>query len=218
MAKVQGDEELLKRVYLQAMRMTASVNLPIYIALGLFAPVIVNLLLGAQWHDAIPLLQIFAVWALLRSTGNPVGSLLMARGRADLSFKWNMVWLLIMPPAIWFGSQYGVMGMAVAMTALGFIGYWPNWYFLVRPLCGAKLGEYSVQIAVPLVLSLLGGIVGYLSIYALVGDFLRLIVGVSIGGVVYLGLSWRFNRVWVDAMLELVGMASKVNLESGINR
>jgi O-antigen/teichoic acid export membrane protein len=204
MAKTQGDQALLKKVYLQTMRMTASVNFPIYFCLGMFAPEIVHLLLGQQWHGAIPLLQIFAIWALLRSTGNPVGSLLMALGRADLSLKWNMVWLLIMPPVIWAGSQSGVAGMAIAMVVLGILGYWPNWYFLVHPLCGAKLGEYSVQMAVPLVLSIIAGMAGYLSAYLLEGDIMRLSIGVSVGSLVYLGLSWLFNRVWVDAMYELL--------------
>lgn len=205
MAKAQGDDALLKRVYLQTMRMTASVNFPIYIALGIFAPEIVHLLLGQKWHDAIPLLQIFSIWALLRSTGNPVGSLLMARGRADLSFKWNMVWLLIMPPAIWFGSQYGVMGMAVAMTALGVIGYLPNWYFLVRPLCGAKLGEYSVQLFTPLVISMIAGLFGHLAAMLSGNDFIHLIAGLSVGIIIYFWVSWYFNREWVSAIFELLG-------------
>lgn len=204
MAKAQGDVILLKRVFLQTMRMTASANSPIYIALTVFAPEVVGLLFGAQWLAAIPLMQIFAMWALIRSIGNPIGILLMACGRADLSFKWNLTWLFIMPPTIWLGSQFGAEGMAIAMTSLGILAYWPNWYFLVRPLCGAKLGEYSVQMAVPLGLSMLGGIAGYFSIYLLEGNLLRLMLGVLVGGLVYLGLSWRFNRVWVDAMMELV--------------
>lgn len=204
MAKAQGDEALLKRVYLQTMRMTASVNFPIYIALGVFAPEIVNLILGEQWHDAVPLLQIFSIWALLRSTGNPVGSLLMARGRADLSFKWNMVWLIIMPPSIWAGSQFGTLGMAIAMAAIGVLAYWPNWYFLVRPLCGAKLGEYSTQMAVPLILAIIAGFAGFQAANLFDGDVMRLVIGLMLGCVVYLLLSRKFNATWFDAMKELL--------------
>jgi hypothetical protein len=133
----------------------------------------------------------------------------MACGRADLSFKWNVLWLFIMPPAIWGGSQFGVSGIAVVMVTLGILGYWPNWYFLVRPLCGAKLGEYSVQMAVPLTMSVVGGVTGYFSVYLLEGCLLRLLTGLTVGGLVYLGLSWRFNRVWVDGMLELIGNRRK---------
>lgn len=209
MAKAQNDEVLLKRVYLQTMRMTASVNFPIYVALGLFAPEIVHVLLGPKWEESIPLMQVFAVWALIRSTGNPVGSLLMARGRADLSFKWNVVWLCIMPPAIWLGSQYGVKGMAVAMTVLGVLGFWPNWYFLVRPLCGAKLGEYTLQMAVPLSLSIFAGGFGHFIAALTEGALLRLATGVFVGWLIYLIMSWRFNRVWVTAMMELAGRNKK---------
>lgn len=204
MAKAQGDEALLKRVYLQTMRMTASVNFPLYAALGIFAPEIVHLLLGERWSASIPLLRVFALWALMRSIANPIGSLMMAMGRADLSFKWNISLMVAMLPTIWFGSQFGVLGMSISMATLGVCWYWPNWYFLVRPLCGAKLGEYSVQMAVPLVLSIIAGMAGYLSTYLLDGDLLRLAIGMSVGGLVYVGLSWRFNRVWVAAMMELV--------------
>jgi lipopolysaccharide exporter len=203
MASAQGNTPLLKRIYLQTIRMTASINFPAYVSLAIFAPEIVRLILGEKWLPAIPLLQIFACWALLRSIGNPAGILLMARGRADLSFKWNMLLLLIMPPTIWIGSQFGIMGMAVAMATIGVVLYIPSWYFLIRPLCGATLGEYSMQMAVPLVLSILAGVISYLSVYFWEDNLLRLSIGVPVGGLVYVGLSWRFNRVWVDAMIEL---------------
>jgi lipopolysaccharide exporter len=205
MAKAQDDSAVLKRIYLQTLRMTASVNFPIYVLMAVFAPEIVSLLLGEQWQSAVPLMRVFAMWALLRSTTNPVGSLLMARGRADLSFKWNLVWLLITPPTIWAGSQFGTMGMAIAMLALGVVGYWPNWYFLVRPLCGAGLEEYTRQLAVPLALALTAGVAGCAVAYVLDGGLLRVMIGGLTGCLVYCGLSWKFNRVWVSAMLELLG-------------
>jgi len=204
MAKAQNDMALLKHVYLQTMRMTASVNFPIYVALGLFAPEVIHVLLGAKWEEAIPLLRIFAVWGLVRSTGNPIGSLLMACGRADLSFKWNVIWLFITPPAIWVGSQYGVSGMAITMTGLALMGYWPNWYFVVYPLCNAKFGEYSVQIAVPLILSTLAGVAGLVSSSFFSGDLLRLTTGLIIGVGIYIGFSLWFNSVWLESMRELI--------------
>lgn len=206
MAKTQADAMLLKKLYLQMMRMTASVNFPLYVALAVFAGEAVRVLLGPQWQNAVPLLRLLACWALLRSTGNPVGSLLMALGRPDLSFHWNLALLLIMAPAVWLGSQFGLIGMAMAMTLVAGLLYVPNWYFLVRPLCGANLGEYTVQVAVPLGLSLVSGLAGYFSAQLFVNDLARLAMGGLAGGAVYLGLSWRLNRAWAGAMIELIGM------------
>lgn len=204
MAKAQNDKALLKGVYLQTIRMTASVTFPIYVAMALFAPEIVHVLLGAKWEQAIPLLRIFAIWGLVRSTGNPVGSLLMACGRSDLSFKWNMALLIIMTPVVLVASRFGVLGMSWAMAALMFILYWPNWYFQVRPLCGAEIGEYFLQTLIPFVVAAIAGSCGRVISLEFVGDFLRLLVGGTSGMIVYMYLSWKFNRVWVDAMKELL--------------
>jgi lipopolysaccharide exporter len=206
MAKAQGDGGLLRNVYLQTIRMVASANFPVYTVMGLFAPELVRVLLGEKWTDAATLLQVFAWWGLMRSIGNPVGSLLMAVGKADLSFKWNIVWLFITPPAVWVGSLYGTVGMALAMFAVVAAGFVPNWYFLVRSQCGAKFGEYLVQIAVPLALSAAAGFVGIAAAYPFHAAVVRLAVGAATVGVVYLVLSYLFNRVWFGAMGELLGL------------
>lgn len=208
MSKVQGEVALLKSVYLQTMRMTASINFPIYVALGVFAHEVVQVALGSQWQAAVPLLQVFAGWALLRSTGNPVGSLLMAVGRADLSFKWNIAWLFITPPAVWAGSQFGLPGMSLAIAGLAVLAFVPNWYFLVRPSCGARLGEYCAQLAVPLALSLAAGSLAWLSASILSSPVARLAAGAVTGGTCYLLLSYRFNRQWYCAMAELLGVGA----------
>lgn len=204
MAGMQRDKPLLKRLYLQMMRMTASVTFPAYVALAVFAPEVVEVVLGREWQSAAPLLRILSCWALLRSIGNPVGTMLMALGRPALSFAWNAVLLVLMPPIIWFGSRYGLRGMALAMALVGLILYLPNWYFLVHRLCGAKLGEYTYQVALPLGVSLLAGLAGYAAVSSIEQTLPRLIAGVLVGAGVYLAFSWYLNRQWSLAMFELL--------------
>ena len=204
MAESQGDLNLLKRIYLKTMLMTASVNFPIYLSLAVFSPEVVGVLLGPKWEESTVLLQIFSIWALFRSTGNPIGSLLMARGRADLSFNWNILWLLILPPTIWYGSQFGITGMALAMTTLGILGYWPNWFFLVRPLCEASFTEYSVQMLMPLVSSIVAIALAYIVVGAFENMMLRLIVAMCVVLPFYILASYVFNREWFFSLKELV--------------
>ena len=204
MAKAQHDRTFLKSVYLKTMRMTSSVNFPVYLAIVAFAPEMVALLFGSQWNDAIPLLRILALWGLLRSTGNPVGSLVFAVGRADLQFKWNLALAFIVLPAVWVGAHYGNLGLALAMTLLSLFLVWPAWFVLVRPLCGAGFGEYSRQLIVPLGVALLSSSIAFAAAWPFVGAFARLGMGLVVGGVVYLALSRWLNRQWFDAMHELL--------------
>lgn len=204
MAQAQNDTALLKRIYLQTMLMTASINFPIYIFLIFFAPEVVALYLGESWTSTIPLMQIFATWALLRSTGNPVGSLLMAKGRADLSFKWNLTWLFITPPAIWLGSHYGATGIATSMVLLGLIGYWPNWFFLVRPLSSITFIEYSFLLLKPLLTSVCAVVISYLSVMFITAPLLRIISSLLIFSIFYLVLSFYLNQQWVRTIRDFL--------------
>lgn len=204
MAKSQSDLKMLKTVFLKTIRMTASINFPLYLSLAIFAPEIVMVIFGNQWAASIPLLRVLAIWGLLRSIGNPVGSLLYATGRADLSFKWNLVWLFIIFPVLWVGLQYGSMGLAIALLCLSIIGQIPNWYFLVHPLCGAGFSEYFNEMAGAFISAALAVACALLIIIPLTGNLSRLLVSLGLGSVLYFLVSFRFNREWVNSMVALI--------------
>ena len=200
MAKSQYDAKVLKNIYLKMMRMTASINCPVYIGLAFFSPVVIPLFLGEKWQGSILLLQIFSIYGLFRSLGNPAGSLLFAVGRAKLAFYWNVSLMFLIIPAVWFGSEFGAEGMAYAMLSLMVVLYIPGWFFLVRPCCSASLNEYVVQFFIPFILSIVSCVLAFL----LRGDE-NIIVGVLVFGVGYITLSFFFNKIFVRYILELLG-------------
>ncbi|XNM57018.1 hypothetical protein ACLK1Z_11930 [Escherichia coli] len=53
-------------------------------------------------------LQLLCVVGLLCSAGNPIGSLLMAKARVDISFKFNVFKTFLFIPAIVIGGQMAV--------------------------------------------------------------------------------------------------------------
>jgi lipopolysaccharide exporter len=200
MAKTQDDKEFLKRVYIKTLRMTASINFPLYLSIAFFSPEIVFLLFGEQWKDAIPLLRILALWGLLRSTGNPVGSLIFAVGRADLAFKWNLSLIFIIFPSLWLGSQYGTLGIAVAQTSIMIMVFLPMWYFLVYPLCELSLKEYVLNLSVPLWISLLSVLLAYGFAQPFNESWSRLIIVLLIGATSYIILSYKFNLEMLESI------------------
>lgn len=200
MAQAQDDRPMLKSIYLKTLLMTVSVNFPIYFLMAVFAPEVVTLVFGGQWRESIPLLRILAFWGMVRSSGNPAGSLVFALGRADLAFWWSFGLMLLFAPAYWIGSRYGAEGLAWSALVSMLVIPLPQWFILIRRLCGAGFAEYFGQLAVPFVISVMSAGAGFFAAMPFEAAALRLGAGMIVGGSVYLGLSRFLNRAWLDTI------------------
>jgi len=155
MAKVQDDTRQLKNIYLKTINYLCSVNFPIYMVMAVLSESLILTLFGEKWTESILILQILAFYFMFRSIGNPIGSLQLAKGRADLGFYWNLGLFAVVPLVIYMGSIYGLVGVAISLVLLQISLNVPSWYFLVKPLCGAQFTEYFSNILKPLLITVL---------------------------------------------------------------
>lgn len=200
MARLQGDVPAMRAVYLQTMQFTASLNFPAYALLMCFSEEVVDILLGDQWRDAADYLRILAAWGLLRSTGNPSGSLLYAVGLVKRAHVWNLALLFATVPVLWFGArQGGLPGLAWTMLALQALIFVLAWRFLIQPACRAGFIEYLAPMVPPAVATLLSASLAWVLTLELPGHW-RLLAGAIIMGAAYLLCSLLINRTWVRAM------------------
>ncbi len=202
-AQVQADIPRVRSIYLKTLNMTSATNAPLYVGIAFFAPEVVSIVLGDKWLAAIDLLRLLAIWGFLRSTGNPVGSLLLGMGRADLALKWNLAMLCIVVPVLWMGSHYGTLGLAWSLLGFTVVTFIPGWYVMVRPICNAGLLEYSVAALRPLLIAVMAIAPVYFITLPITNVFLHMSVGVLISAPLYLGLSFLLNREWFVAMRQL---------------
>lgn len=181
-----------------------------YVAMALFAEEIVAVLYGAQWQGAVEFLRILALWGLVRSVGQPIGSLLYAVGMARRALAWNVAQLLVFPPAYAFAIKAGgLQALALSMLALQLLIFLPAWAWLVRPACGATLAAFLLQPALPLALALAAGALAWLGAMPADASLLRLALGGAAGAAAYAGLSFAFNRDWAHTMLGLAGLRGR---------
>jgi O-antigen/teichoic acid export membrane protein len=202
-AQVQGDIPKVRSIYLKTLNMTAATNAPLYIGIAFFAPEVVSIMLGEKWLAATDLLRLLAVWGFLRSTGNPVGSLLLGMGRANLALKWNLAMLCLVPPLLWMGSHYGTLGLAWSLLGFTVVMFIPGWYVLVRPICNAGLLEYSNAALRPLLIAVMAIAPVYFITLSMINFYLHMSIAVLISAPLYLGLSFFLNREWLVAMRQL---------------
>ena len=155
-SKLQDDTERLRRGYLRVLGFLTSINAPLLVGLSVVAPLAVPLIFGQKWTGSVVLVQILSLVCLVRSTCNPIGSLQLAKGRADLGFHWNVFLLVATLPAIYFGAKIGqAVGVAAALLILQIALLVPVYIFLVRPLIGKCAQEYAKGILRPAVSALL---------------------------------------------------------------
>ncbi len=157
MAKIQHDTDKLKEIYLKTINLLSSTNFPIYLFMFITAPQLVALIFGEKWIDAVVIVQILSIYGALRSIGNPVGTLLLAKGRADWGFYWNLGLFFYMPIVIYVASQWGIEALSWSLVGIMISLITPMWYFLVKPLTQASFWEYHQQILTSALISIFIG-------------------------------------------------------------
>lgn len=209
MAKLQGDKIALRSVYFQTLRMTSSINFPAYAALAIWSHEVVAIVLGEQWHDAEKFLRIFAIWGMIRSVTNPLGSLLYSTGHVQRAFWWNSVMIFILPCTLWFGASIGgIHGLAITMLLVQIAIFYPLYRLLVRPACGAEFRGYIGQLAPALNATIIAAASAILASARLPHPW-STVAGIAVFGVVYVVASAWINRPWVDAMLEFASPVAR---------
>ncbi|MGB3241633.1 MAG: MOP flippase family protein, partial [Candidatus Omnitrophota bacterium] len=206
-SKLQKDAVKLKKGYLKVLQVLSLVNFPLMVCLAIVAPVAVPVIFGERWVPSVILVQILTVVGLLRSVNNPVGSLLLSKGRADLGFKWNVGVMITQIPGLYLGAKYGgTVGVAVAFAILQILYTMLNYLILIRPLLGPCLREYISSMWPSLLMSVaMGGAVFCTSVFLQkLPQELLLTTQVLCGVTVFLGLMVYTQRKVVVEIKEML--------------
>lgn len=211
LSKMQNEPDRLRYGYMTMRQLLATINAPLLIGLAAISPNLIPTIFGAQWQPAVIPLQILACMALLRSVMNPIGPILMAKGRTDHGFNWSLVQLFTIVPAIFIGVQIGgVVGVAIALLILQIAYYWIGYLFLVRKLLGRCLREYVGSTIPGFITSafMASGLFVAMS-FLDSKDIVSLVVLIIFGIVVYVGFYWIVFRRRFQDTLSLLRAALK---------
>ena len=162
-AKKQADNTALRRGYLEMMKLLAHIVFPLLIGLATVAPVFVPVIFGVVWGPTIPLIQILALLGIIKTLINPIGSILLAKGRPDIAFKWNASGAVINTLVFWFFVRYGVRAVAWSWVGLSAVDCVVA-VLILSYLIGLDYRDHVGALLAPLALSALMGtavLVGY---------------------------------------------------------
>lgn len=115
---IQDDNDTLRQGYSKTVRYISLITFPMLAGMFIVAPEFVVVVYGAKWGPIILPLQILCLAGGLKSIGTTVGSILLSKGRADIQLKWNILTAIVLPIAVFLGANYGITGVAAAVTIM----------------------------------------------------------------------------------------------------
>jgi PST family polysaccharide transporter len=202
-SSIQDQRDKLVEGVLSTIRYLELVITPLALGLAVAADPIIRVVFGEQWLDAIPIMQILAIYALVQSIGFNFGDVYKAIGQPEISIKITIPTMCFRLFALWTGAQFGLIYVAVAHLVAVCVEV------VVRTIVATRVLKITVgDIASQLTAFIAGAImvavcVGVLYLTADLVPLVRLVVIIACGGITYLGAVWFLER---DAILRFAGM------------
>lgn len=138
----QDDVNELKRVFVLCLKGTFLFNAPIVGFVVLFCNYIVLIFYGKTFSEAIPIVQILAVWSLFVVIGQPNSLLAIATKKTNLSFWYTITRLVIMYIFLALFGRISLLASALTVTAVYIIMFFVSWFMYVRKCISLSLMEY----------------------------------------------------------------------------
>lgn len=116
-SSIQTDKQRLVRAFKKSLWVTAGLTTATSLAIMFFAKPITLLVLGSQWLEIIPSLQVLTIYGIVRSIATVAGPILKALDRPDVITKFALLRLFVLGAFIYpLTSRYGIVGTSWAVV------------------------------------------------------------------------------------------------------
>jgi len=189
---MQGDRERFRRSYIRATSMIAAATIPLAIGIVLFGREGLIAIYGSKWLPAVAVLQVLAIYGMLRSVGATFGSVLIVSSHPVWLFYGAGCQILAAGIALGLGAaKYGIDGVAIVMTTALIIGVVMTG-IKVTTILDLKLTDWIRIIGVPLLVSV--AIFGLLAAILPADSTAWLFAKIVIAALLYLSATYWLYR------------------------
>ncbi len=181
------------------------INAPLLLGCAATAPTLIPIVYGEQWAPSIFLVQVLAVVGLFRSMLNPMGVLMLSKGRADLGFFWDVCVVVLQIPVVSISLYIaGLAGIVWALLGLHIVYFFAYYWYVVRKLLGSCFKLFLTSTAVPFgIAGTMAIFVWLLSSYLANNSLIALGIEICAGAFIYAILVFLLQRVWLRELSQL---------------
>jgi len=165
MSKHQKDKVLLKKGLMQSTKMISIVLIPIFLGSALLAPEVIEIAFGVKWLSATDAFSVLIVSGVFLIIPNLTHSFFNAIGKPELSLRLNFLRAVVSLILIFYGSQWGVIGVVYAILLRNIIGALADCILLQRHYLISGVQYFLIIIRAFLVFLPTGIVVYWVSLF-----------------------------------------------------
>lgn len=200
-SKLQEDLELLRQTLLKTLRVTSLVSFPASVGIAVIAPTFMMAFFGEEWMQAVPAMQVLALYGLFRALTRTFSPVWKAIGRPDYITKLSALRVVLLAIIIYpLTARYGITGTAVAVTILYVFPMMPIDLAITAREVDVRITDLLYEFLFPCIASLaMGAGVWYVQTHLPFSALVNFPILVIVGGVLYvlavliLELSFEWN-------------------------
>jgi lipopolysaccharide exporter len=197
------DRDALHQAFLSSLRYAAMVALPLAAFMGVLAEPLVLAAFGDQWLEAVDVMQIFTLYALVSPITLVCGTVYKARGRAGLLLKMAILQVLITVPAVAIVVDDGIVAVAICQAAAAGIILFVSLAVAMRMLA-VSIPPVLVALWPPVLGGLAVGAVAWLTERVVGGTWPTILVAAPLCAAAYALLMLLFARESVQRLVDAV--------------
>ncbi len=137
-AKMREDVIAFRPALLQAMRLNASMSVPVFLGAATVAPVAIPVVFGDRWLAAGAVVQVIMLIGVRAAVTSMHGATMQGFGRADLQTIISAVSFALAVLVVWIAAPYGVVPVAAAVVG-GAFATWPLSVWFVKRVSGVRV-------------------------------------------------------------------------------
>lgn len=200
-AELQDDPPRMRSALYAAVEVAAAIGCPVFLGLSAIAPELCATLFGPKWAPAIPAMRVLGLAGIGLSVSLYTDPLLVALGKADAFFRFNLATAAVNLLASLVAVRWGIVAMAIAYVARGYVML-PFVLRIARRAIDADTTRLLRLMLAPAFASIaMAGCIELVRRCVPLPDAARLLLLIAAGAIVYLGVMSVVARATVERLL-----------------
>lgn len=206
-SRLNGDIERTRNALFRATRLSTFVAFPVFGGLAVTADLIVPMLFGGGWEEAVPVMSILCIWAALGSISFYFIPVLTAVGSPNAAFTNSAIGAVLLLVLCLIGASFGLTGVAAAVllkTACMF----PLWIASLRRVLGIRLAPFAAAFFANLMAMALMilAVAVFRNSVLIQTMYMEMMASIAIGFLVYLLMIWLVSK---DVLADIGSLVKK---------